>query len=213
MTENIWEGIAAERRALADVLEPLTEEQWRMPSALPGWRVSEVAAHLVWVLETPKARMASELARSWFSVARLTENAAFAERRPPAQVAQALRNVATVRFEPIPGLPPTTSMAEILVHGLDVRWPLGIAPAIPEDHAAAGLDFLVGPWAAFGFASRRGLPKGLSFAATDTTWRHGSGPMVMGTTDALLLSLCGRTVALDKLGGDGAEAFRARLRA
>ena len=39
--------IAHERRAVADMLESLTDEQWATPSLAQGWTVRNVAAHLV----------------------------------------------------------------------------------------------------------------------------------------------------------------------
>ncbi len=43
----VREAIAAERRELAGVLAGLTPEQWDAPSLCEGWRVREVAAHIV----------------------------------------------------------------------------------------------------------------------------------------------------------------------
>ncbi|MDN5718134.1 MAG: maleylpyruvate isomerase family mycothiol-dependent enzyme, partial [Janibacter sp.] len=44
---DVWELVHAERAALADDLERLTDEQWREPSLCEGWSVHDVAAHLV----------------------------------------------------------------------------------------------------------------------------------------------------------------------
>ena len=44
---DIWATIAAERRATADLLEPLTAEQWATPSLCGAWTVKDVAVHLV----------------------------------------------------------------------------------------------------------------------------------------------------------------------
>jgi hypothetical protein len=63
-------------------------------------------------------------------------------------------------------------------------------------------------------ASRGVVPKGtleaLRFEADDIDWTHGSGPVVRGPAEALLLALTGRTTALDRLKGDGLLTLRAR---
>jgi len=210
--DNIWEGIAQERRLLADVVEKLSDGQWHTPSALSGWRVREVLAHLLWPLETPWPTIALQWAATGFRVAALTEKRAFADARTPAQSAQALRNCATARFSAFPGIPPTTSMAEILVHGLDVKLAVGVNAPIQAEHANAALGFLVGNIGMYGFSLVKGLPRGLRFECPEASWTHGAGPLVSGPMDAMLLSLCGRTVALDQLGGDGADTFRARFK-
>jgi len=52
---------------------------------------------------------------------------------------------------------------------------------------------------------------GLSLHATDTGWRHGSGPEVRGTSDALLMALGGRRAAAEHLTGDGAAVLERRV--
>ena len=209
--DNIWDGIVQERRGLADVVEKLTDGQWHTPSALAGWRVREVMAHLLWPLETPLSRVALQWAASGFRIGALTEKCAFADDRTPAQSAQALRDRATARFQPFPGIPPATSMAEVLVHGLDVKWAVGVGLPIQPEHAREALGFLTSNIGMYGFSIVKGLAKGLRFECPEASWTHGSGATVSGPPDAMLLSLCGRTVALGQLGGDGAEAFRARF--
>ena len=51
--ERSWELIAAERRALADLLDGLTPEQWEAPSLCAGWRVRDVAAHVALTPQHP----------------------------------------------------------------------------------------------------------------------------------------------------------------
>jgi hypothetical protein len=51
---------------------------------------------------------------------------------------------------------------------------------------------------------------GLSLAATDTDWRHGTGPTVSGPMLSLLMAMTGRKAALDDLSGDGVATLRTR---
>jgi uncharacterized protein (TIGR03083 family) len=45
--DEIFVMIAEERRALAGLLDGLTDAHWDTPSLCEGWRVREVVAHLV----------------------------------------------------------------------------------------------------------------------------------------------------------------------
>ena len=44
--EQVWQVIDAQRTSLADLLEDLSEGEWRQPSLCAGWTVRDVAAHL-----------------------------------------------------------------------------------------------------------------------------------------------------------------------
>ena len=43
---EVWTAIDDQRRALVDLLEGLSEEEWGRPSLCDGWTVRQVAAHL-----------------------------------------------------------------------------------------------------------------------------------------------------------------------
>jgi hypothetical protein len=51
--------------------------------------------------------------------------------------------------------------------------------------------------------------EGYRLTATDADWTRGQGPLVAGPAGALLLLITGRSVALDHLTGEGADALRA----
>ena len=44
---DVWASLADERRATADLLAGLTDEQWSRPSLCSAWTVKDVAVHLV----------------------------------------------------------------------------------------------------------------------------------------------------------------------
>ena len=44
--DQLWGAIDRQRVRVADLLEGLTEEQWRQPSLCDGWTVRDVGAHL-----------------------------------------------------------------------------------------------------------------------------------------------------------------------
>ena len=45
--DAIWTAIHAQRAALADILETLTEDEWARDSLCSGWTVRDVAAHVI----------------------------------------------------------------------------------------------------------------------------------------------------------------------
>lgn len=201
--------IADERRAMADLMSGLTAEQRATQSLCTAWTVHDVAAHLIVSLEVslPKFMVSMVASGGSFDRAnlRLTSKQA---RRPVEDIVDILRRKAESRFTP-PGAGPEAPLSDLLVHGLDVRWPLGIARSIPAERAQKALTFLASS-AANGLAPKGGLD-GLRFEADDLDWTHGSGPTVRGSSDALLLALTGRTAALQHLEGDGVPTLSNRL--
>lgn len=206
---DTFEEVAEERRALADLLSGLTAEQRATPSLCVGWTVHDVAAHLIVCLEVglPKFMLAMIASGGSFDRAnrRLTSKQA---KQPVEEIVDILRRKAESRFTP-PGAGPEAPLNDLLVHGLDIRWPLGIARQIPADRAQKALTFLTSP-AADGLAPKGALA-GLRFEAEDVDWSHGSGPIVRGSAEALLLALTGRAAALQHLKGDGVLTLSSRL--
>ncbi|WP_104523660.1 maleylpyruvate isomerase family mycothiol-dependent enzyme [Blastococcus atacamensis] len=201
--------IAEERRCLADLLSGLTEEQRATPSLCSAWTVHDVLAHLVVPLEVGLARFAVAMliCRGNFDRAnvRLTRQQA---RRPYGELVEVLRRKADSRFTP-PGAGPEAPLTDLLVHGLDIRRPLGLPREIPEARLRTSLTFLTSAGARSFVAD--GTLDGLRFVAEDLDWAHGSGPTVSGRADAVLLGITGRTAALDSLSGDGVPTLRSRL--
>ena len=98
----------------------------------------------------------------------------------------------------------------MLVHGEDIRVPLGLADDRPPARWEPSLDFLVGRKARLGFVPGR-VPD-LWYQATDVEWQHGTADVVSGPAAALALALSGRTARLDELDGPGAEELRRHAR-
>ena len=45
-SDQVWQVIDAQRMAVADLLEKLSDNEWQQPSLCAGWTVRDVAAHL-----------------------------------------------------------------------------------------------------------------------------------------------------------------------
>ena len=104
-------------------------------------------------------------------------------------------------------MPTEAVLGEAIVHGEDIRGPLGIRRDYPVTTLTQlaryyqGSDMLVP-------AKRR--IEGLRLQASDGPFATGSGPLVSGRTLALIMVMTGRLTYRDELGGDGAAVLRAR---
>ena len=206
---DIFAEIADERRGLADQLSGLTDEQRATQSLCSEWSVQDVAAHLIVPLEVsiPKFMLAMLVCRGNFDRANV-RLARQQSQRPFEEIVETLRRKADTRFTP-PGGGPEAPLTDVLVHGLDIRWPLQLTRQVPAERLRTSLTYLTTP------AARdlvpKGLLDGLRLEAIDVDWAHGSSPVVSDNAEALLLAMTGRTIALSHLDGDGVAALRSRL--
>ncbi len=208
---DVFAIIADERRLTADLLDGLTDEQWNTPSWCTGWRVREVAAHLVMPFSVSLPQMVVRMMNNRFDFNRVSDRFARDEPRTNAELAASLRTSAEHRFTP-PGLGPEAPLTDIIVHTQDICRPLAIVRDVPAERATVVLDFLVSSKAHRGFI-RKGLVDGLALATTDDSWHHGTGAAVTGPAASLMLAISGRHQALDELSGSGVDILRARLNA
>lgn len=200
--------IADERRHLADLLDGLTSQQWSTPSLCSEWTVRDVAAHMIVPLEVGIPGFAAAMIASAGSFDRANLRlAAKQAKRPTSQIAAILRDKAEHRFTP-PGAGPEAPLNDLLVHGLDLRRPLGIDREIPAERARTALDWLTTKTAKRLVGDC--VVGEFTLEARDIGWIHGDGPVVRGDADSLLLALTGRAIAFDELEGDGVEALRRR---
>ena len=197
---------------MADLAEDLGDAELATASLCAGWTTRDVIAHLTLSVDPSVRRTIAALARSGFRPPRMVQllTAAAAE-RSDAELAGLLRDRAEHRWSP-PGFGLEAPLTDILVHGVDIRLPLGrVHEPVPAALRAA-LDFAGGPKSSRGsFFTRRSHQKGLRFEATDLEWSHGEGPTVRGPALPLLVALCGRPAVLDQLEGDGVAVLRSRL--
>jgi uncharacterized protein (TIGR03083 family) len=201
--------IADERRRTADLIDTLSPEQLRTPSLCAEWTVHDVAAHLYAAVATPLRSFLWAVLRSGMNPhrANLRIVADVAARCSATDLAAGLRENAEKPFKP-PFVGYLGPLTDLLVHGQDMRRPLGISHDLRPEPLRTALDFVVGG-KAIGFAPKD-IGTGIRYEATDLDWSSGSGPLVQGTGEALLMALTGRLVALDDLTGDGRAELRRR---
>jgi uncharacterized protein (TIGR03083 family) len=98
-------------------------------------------------------------------------------------------------------------LGEIVVHGEDIRRPLGLEHQSPRPALVAVADSWKNSNLLIG-AKRR--IAGLGLRATDTEWAHGDGPEVSGPLVSLILAMVGRTQVHPDLSGDGLAVLSSR---
>ncbi|MEP6815084.1 MAG: maleylpyruvate isomerase family mycothiol-dependent enzyme [Marmoricola sp.] len=206
MTASIWPTIHAERRALADDLDGLTDQQWATQSLCTDWNVHQVLAHLVSAARMTPPRFLARFAAAGFNFDRFSAKQVAVEGSGgPAATLAAFRSVEPRETAP-PG-PKETWLGEAFTHGEDIRRPLGIGHVYPLPEVARVVAFYAGSNAIIGGRTR---VAGLTLVATDTDLSIGSGPRVEGPAISLMLAATGRKSALAELSGPGVEVLRDR---
>ncbi|MFF0482952.1 maleylpyruvate isomerase family mycothiol-dependent enzyme [Streptomyces sp. NPDC004435] len=192
--------VHAERAALIDDLERLDEERWEEASLCASWTVHDVVAHLADTARTTRLGFLVGLARARFDFD--LQNARGVERErgaSPRETLARLRQVATRRTTP--PAPVDSRLVEEIVHGEDIRRPLGLSHTYPQEAVIRSLRLQARTPASFGGAKE--LVSRTRLTATDADVPIGEGPEVRGPALSLLLAVSGRRVALDDLEGPG----------
>lgn len=199
--------VREERAEMADFLESLRPEQWDQPSLCRGWRIRDVAAHVISYEEHNRIDLARRLLRARLRLGRLNE-AGLAEysHYDPKELVAFLRahltpRGATARFGGRVGL------VDGMIHHQDMRRPLGMRRRIPAERLLHALPFAVTAPPLRGFWTARGV----RLVATDLDWSRGRGPEARGDAEALLMVLAGRPGVARDLTGPGASILQKRL--
>ncbi len=94
-----------------------------------------------------------------------------------------------------------TRLVEEVVHGEDIRRPLGLVRAYPSEAVIRALRLQTRTPASFGGAKE--TVARVRLIATDADLTIGDGPDVRGPSLSLLLAVSGRQVAVAELDGPG----------
>lgn len=202
---DVMDMACAERGDIAELLETLTPSQWDAPTLCAGWRVRDVAAHIVsydhldpggLARRFLKGRIvhANEVGVDEFRAYSIEELLDFfrRHRRPRGLTA---------------GFGGMIALVDGLIHHQDIRRPLGVPRTIPEDRLRYALARTPGnPRLGAGRRIR-----GLRLSATDLDWSHGRGAEVSGPAESLLLAMTGRHGITGELTGPGVPVLAARI--
>jgi uncharacterized protein (TIGR03083 family) len=204
-----WPLIHAERARLVDQLDQLSADQWNAISLCGGWTVHVAAGHILAGAEQTTPNFLARLAANAFRFDAMIERDAqrFA-RLSSLEIVRRLRErTATTNCPPAPV---AAMLGEVVVHGADIRRPLGL----PDQTSAEALQTCLRMYerASFPVGGKKRI-SGLKLQATDVDWRHGDGPEVSGPAVSLLLAMTGRRGGWDDLTGEGLSRLKSRIAA
>ena len=203
---GLWPLVHAERAALADDLAGLNDQEWQTQSLCTGLTVREVLAHITASASLNPLQWMAGVIRCRFDfdkqvAMRLAEQLG----ATPAETIDRFRSVLTSTTKP--PVPTAAMLGETIVHAQDIRLPLGIRHDYPIGTLTRLAEYYQG--SDLPVLTRTRI-KGLRLVATDGPFATGSGPLVSGTTLALIMAMAGRGAYCDELQGDGAATLRER---
>lgn len=203
--KDVQAATKAERAALAGDLATVTEEAWTQPSLCVLWNVEEVVAHLTAAASLGRLRWMSSVICARFDFDK--HNARRLAEHRGGSPAETL-----ARFQAV--IPSTTStfgpkeawLGEVVIHGQDIRRAVGIEYSPPIDTLTHLAGFLART--NFTVASKDAV-KGVRLQAVDGPFATGTGPLVEGTTLALVMAMAGRITYHPDLTGPGVASMGA----
>jgi uncharacterized protein (TIGR03083 family) len=204
---QLWALAHAERAALADDLAGLSTEQWRHATLCGEWDVEQVVAHLTAAASLSQSQwLRSMLAARFRSDVHNQRRLAEHRGSTPAETLDRFRAVITSSTAPSSHTP--AYLGEVLVHAQDIRQPLGLVRTPSADALTPVAEFFARR--DFAVASRTHVA-GLQLRADDGPFATGTGPLVTGSTLALVMSMAGRAPYVGELDGPGLPTLRSRL--
>ena len=205
-SQETWKYIHSERAQMAETWTDLSPEQWAAASWCQGWSVQDTAGHVLAAAEQTPVNFYKEMAQAGFKFNVFADRAARRLGRigPDALVRRLQARTATTNHPPAPVI---AMLGEIIVHGEDIRRPLGLVHRSPE----AALVALADNWknANLLIGAKRRIA-GLRLRATDAEWTHGDGPEVSGPLISLIMAMTGRKAAHADLAGEGVATLASR---
>ncbi len=197
-----------ERRALSADLSKVPAQRWAEASLCPGWDVHDVVAHLIDTAKTTRLGFARRLVAARFDFDRDNAVGVARERRAsPAETLAEFDRVVTMTRTPPAA--PATRLVEAVVHGEDVRRPLGVRREYPLNRVLPALKYQIRTSGSIGGGEERAA--GFRLLAVDADFSSGAGPEVHGTALALLLAISGRPLEPGELYGPAAPDFAHQL--
>ena len=197
---DVWPIVHAERAALIRDLASLTDEQWAQQSLSGEWSVRDVVAHLVNTAKATRLGFMRDLARARFDFDR--QNADGVARELGVDATETLDRLRTVATRTsTPPAPLDSRLVEEIVHGEDIRRPLGVSRSYPIDAVVRAIGYQARTSVSMGGSRQR--IAGVRLVATDAELAIGAGSEVSGPALSLLLAISGREVALADLTGPG----------
>jgi uncharacterized protein (TIGR03083 family) len=204
---HLWALAHVARSELAEDLSVLSASQWQQGTLCGRWDVEEVVAYLTAAASLTQWRWVRSLLGASFRVAVHNQRRMVECRgRTAAETLDRFRAIIGSTTAPSGHTP--AYLGEVVVHAQDIRQPLGLPRRPSVDALTPVADFFARR--NFTVASRTAV-MGLQLRADDGPFAIGSGPMVTGSTLALVMSMAGRVPYVDELDGPGVPTLRARV--
>jgi uncharacterized protein (TIGR03083 family) len=210
----VWEHVKSSRVQLIAFFDTLSDEQWCQYSLCNGWQARDVLAHLILEYHYKFINSWKDFIRTGFSLNRfLKYTAKDLGKRPTKELLEYFRLMIDEQHKPS-SVPVMNVLVDLLVHEQDIRIPLDQK----QDIDMESLRLIFTHWEPkeynlgeriTGIATRI---SGLKFIMTDLNITKGEGLEIIGKAQDVLLTVVGRTVALDKLNGNGLAVLKNRLR-
>ncbi|WP_235006144.1 maleylpyruvate isomerase family mycothiol-dependent enzyme [Nocardiopsis sp. JB363] len=177
---DLWPLIHRERTVLAEDLAGITEERWATPSLCSDFSVREVLAHLTASASLTGFQWFAGVVRCRFDfdaqvAMRLAEHLGDSGAGTLARFRSAVDSTTS------PPLPRLAILGEVIVHGEDIRRPLGLANERPVDLLTRVAEYYRGTDQVVVAKSR---VRDLRLRATDGPFLVGDGPEVRGPPTA-----------------------------
>jgi uncharacterized protein (TIGR03083 family) len=205
--DEVWRCIDAERVALVEQLDSLDDSSsWSTPSLCAGLSVREVLAHMTVSGAVSAPRWMLGVIRAGFDFdQQVTDRLREQLGADPRETLDRFRS--TIGSRTSPPLPRLALLGEMVVHGEDIRRPLGLTRNHPQPvlnallHYYAGTDMVV-------IAKKR--IAGLQIDAVDSGITIGHGELVRGGSLAIIMAMTGRSAYCAELSGPGAATLADR---
>jgi uncharacterized protein (TIGR03083 family) len=203
---DVMPMIHAERHALAEFLDTLTPQQWAAPTWCDKWNVQELVGHLTAAGNITAGHFFGGFVKTGFSFDKFVDGdlRTYAA-GTPADVRARFGKILDSNRKP-PG-PAYVALGEVMVHGEDIRRPLGARGEHSPEHLATLAELYKKTGAPLRAKKRL---EGLRLEATDVDWSTGSGPEIKGPCMSLILGMVGRREALADCEGPGVATLASR---
>jgi uncharacterized protein (TIGR03083 family) len=200
--------IAGEYGALADLLESAGPGVWDAPSLCERWRTREVVAHMTMPARYDGPAFMAELDAAGGDFGRLSDEVAARDGALPVPtLLDDLRSSVLHEWQP-PGGGEEGALIHCVIHELDIVEAVPLGRHVPEAVIRSVLALVVAQGEEAPRPNLFGVDLGdVALRADDLDWSSGSGALVAGPAQALVLVAAGRRLPPGRLHGEAAPRF------
>ena len=192
VTGNWSSEIALILEQVADLLDTLTPEQWESPSMCEGWRIRDVAGHIVWRIGSSNRSMLVTGLRAYWGkhvnpMRAIDDLSVRAAEASYEDLVDRIRGIADEKRHG-QGRVRIGELIEAVVHAYDISHALKADLRLdPRATGAVALARVV-----MAPTSIKAVLRARTLTATDADWTFGRGPALRGTASTLVMFLFGR---------------------